>query len=239
VRQWFGSIVFTTLLFGSVAVWSFVCLLLRLFGYHVMTAGVRLWARAILSLLRWCCRLDHRVRGLENLPRENTVVLMKHSSTWETIAQLLLFPEQTWVMKRELIWAPILGWALFFLKPIPINRQGGRSAVEQVIEKGRQRLDEGLWVVIFPEGTRVPLGETKRFGLSGVLLAQAAKRPIVPVAHDAGRYWPRRGLLKRAGTIQVVIGQPIETAGRDPRQLTGEIQGWMQTEIDAMSAAGE
>jgi len=235
MRQWLGSVLFTTLLFVSVAVWGVVTLLLRIFGYRAMWAGIRLWARAILTLLRWCCRLDHSVRGLENLDRENTIILMKHSSTWETIAQLVLFPGQTWVMKRELIWAPILGWVLYCLKPIPIDRRGGRTAVEKVIETGKQRLKEGLWVVIFPEGTRVPLGQTRRFGLSGTLLAQAAGRPIVPVAHDAGRYWPRRSLVKLPGTIQLVIGQPIATVNRDPREINAEIQAWMQSEIAAMT----
>lgn len=237
MRQWIGSVVFTSFLFLSVAVWAPVCILLRLFGYRTMFAAVTLWARTVLVLLRWCCALGHSVRGLENLPADNSIILMKHSSTWETIAQLVLFPNQTWVMKRELIWAPILGWALFLLKPIAIDRGGGRNAVEQVIQKGQQRLKEGLWIVIFPEGTRVPIGESRRYGLSGALLAQAAGKPIVPIAHDAGRYWPRRGLVKKPGTVQVVIGKPIPTDGRDPRELTGEVQAWIEAEIDAMTKA--
>lgn len=237
MRQWLGSVVFTSFLFVSVAVWGLVALVLRLFGYRTMYAGVRFWARAILGLLRWCCRLDYSVRGLENLPAENSIILMKHSSSWETIAQLVLFPQQTWVMKRELIWAPILGWALFFLKPIPINRRGGRNAVEQVIEHGKKRLQAGLWVIVFPEGTRVPIGETKRYGLSGTLLAQAAGKPVIPVAHDAGRYWPRRGLIKKPGTIQVSVGKPIATDGRDHREVTREVQDWIETEIAAMSSS--
>jgi 1-acyl-sn-glycerol-3-phosphate acyltransferase len=239
MRQWLGSVLFTTVLFASVVIWGPVTLIMRIFGYRAMFASVRIWARGILTLLRWLCRLDYSVQGLEHLPVENTVILVKHSSAWETIAQLVLFPNQTWVMKRELIWAPILGWVLFFLKPIAIDRGAGRSAVEQVIRNGRKRLGEGLWVMIFPEGTRVPMGQTGRFGLSGTLLAQAAGKAVVPVAHDAGRYWPRRGLLKKPGTIQVVIGKPIPTADRDPREITNQVRDWIQTEIAAMSAAPE
>lgn len=234
MRQWLGSVVFTTILFVSVVVYGVVVLALRLFGYRAMYAGVKLWCRAMLTLLRWLCGLDYSVCGLEHLPRGNTVVLMKHSSSWETIAQLLLFPRQTWVLKRELIWAPILGWIIFCLKPISIDRKGGRTAVEQVIRAGLERLDQGLWVIVFPEGTRVPAGESRRYGMGGALLAQAAGRPIVPVAHNAGYYWPRRGLVKKPGTIQLVIGEPIATADRDPREINADVQTWIESQIERM-----
>ena len=230
-----GSVVFTTILFVSVVVYGVGVLVLSIFGYRATYAATRFWARLVLALLRVLCGLGYSVRGLEHLPDENAVILMKHSSSWETIAQLVLFPRQTWVMKRELIWAPILGWVIFLLKPIPINRKGGRTAVEQVIRAGKRRLEQGLWVVIFPEGTRVPAGETGRFGLSGTLLAQAAGRPIVPVAHNAGYFWPRRGLLKRQGTIDVVVGKPVPTVNRDPRELNAEVRAWIEAEVAAMS----
>lgn len=234
MKQWLGSLVFTTTMFVSVVIYGTFVLVLRLFGYRALYAGVRLWCRAMLSLLRWLCGLTWSVRGLDNLPEENTVILMKHSSSWETIAQFMLFPKQTWVLKRELIWAPILGWTIFLLKPISIDRKGGRSAVAQVVRIGRRRLDDGFWVVVFPEGTRVPAGETRRYGMSGTLLAQAAGRPVVPVAHNAGYFWPRRGLRKKPGTIEVVIGKPIETADRDAREINDEVQRWIEGEIAGM-----
>jgi 1-acyl-sn-glycerol-3-phosphate acyltransferase len=234
MKAWLGSIAFTTILFVSVVIYGPIAIVVRLFGDRAFYAAVVLWCRTMLALLRVFCGLDHRISGLEHVPADNTVVLMKHSSAWETIAQLTLFPKQTWVLKRELLWAPILGWAIYLLKPIAINRKAGRTAVEQVIAQGQQRLGEGLWVLIFPEGTRVPAGQTKRFGLSGTLLAQAAGRSIVPVAHNAGFYWPRRGLRKRPGTIDVVIGEPVPTADRDPRELTEEIQCWIESQISRM-----
>ncbi len=238
MRQWVGSLLFTTWLFVSVAVYGlavfiFVCP----FGQRRVYAAARLWVRASLSLLAVCCRLTHQVKGLERLPAENTVILMKHSSAWETLAQFLLFPKQTWVVKRELMWAPVLGWVLYFLDPIAINRSAGRVAVEQVIEQGCQRLQQGLWVMIFPEGTRVPAGQTRRFGLSGALLALAAGRPVVPVAHNAGEFWPRRGLLKRPGRITVAVGEPIPTAGRDARDIMNEAQSWIESELAAIRTA--
>jgi 1-acyl-sn-glycerol-3-phosphate acyltransferase len=237
MRQLLGSLLFTTVLFVSVPVYGLFALLMRCFGYRFFYFIIKLWSRAILGLLRLLCRLDYTVAGRERLPQRNCVVLIKHSSSWETIAQLLLLPRQTWVLKRELLWAPILGWAIFFLRPIAINRRGGRAAVEQVLAQGQRRLAAGLWVVIFPEGTRVPAGQTRRFGLSGTLLAQAAGCDIVPVAHNAGSFWARRSLLKRPGTIQVVIGEPVPTAGRDPRELNAEIQAWIENELAAMAGS--
>ncbi len=130
-------------------------------------------------MLRWLCALDYVVEGREHLPARSTVVLMKHSSAWETLAQLCIFPRQTWVLKRELTWLPVFGWVLLALRPIAINRRGGSAAVQQVLEQGAQRLAEGLWVVIFPEGTRVPAGQTRRYGMSGALLA-SGREPTDP-----------------------------------------------------------
>lgn len=235
MRQWLGSVAFTVYLFVSVAIYGLCVLLTAPFGYRTTYAAVLLWVRGTLFMLRWLCRLDYVVEGREHLPATNTVVLMKHSSAWETIAQMLIFPKQCWVLKRELMWAPILGWALALLKPIAIDRKGGAAAVQQVLELGRQRLDEGFWVVIFPEGTRMPVGQTRRYGMSGALLASTTGRPIVPVAHNAGEFWPRRGWLKRPGTVRVVIGPVIETNGLEPRVLNERVQDWIEGKVAEIS----
>ena len=192
------------------------------------------WIDAAFFMLKALCRLDYVVEGRENIPEQNTVVLLKHSSAWETLAELKIFPTQTWVLKRELMWAPFIGWALLALNPISINRKGGGTAVEQVISVGSQRLKSGLWVMIFPEGTRVRAGETRRYGVSGALLAQANNRPVLPVAHNAGNYWPRRGWLKRPGTIRVAIGPPIDTQDRPARDINEEAQAWIEDAIARM-----
>jgi 1-acyl-sn-glycerol-3-phosphate acyltransferase len=130
-----------------------------------------------------------------------------------------------------LLWAPFLGWAVAAIRPIAINRGAGQQAVAQVLTKGKARLAEGHWVMVFPEGTRMAPGETRRYGLSGVLLAQAAGRLLVPVAHDAGDYWPRRGLRKRPGTVTFRVGPPVDPAGRNPRQVNEEIQAWVEAQV--------
>nr|MBO2513874.1 1-acyl-sn-glycerol-3-phosphate acyltransferase [Gammaproteobacteria bacterium] len=231
MRQWIGSVLFTLFLFLSVPLYAPIVLLTACLPRRITYRCVLLWIDAQLFMLERLCGIRHEVEGLEHLPSEPSIVLMKHSSTWETLAQLRLLPRQTWVLKRELMWAPFFGWALALLKPIAIDRRGGRVAVEQVVSQGRERLAEGLWVVIFPEGTRVPFGQTGRFGLSGALLAQACGKPVIPVAHDAGRYWPRRSWLKRPGTIRVRIGPPIPTEGRDAREIMNEVRDWIEKAI--------
>lgn len=231
MRQWLGSVAFTAFLFGSVAVWGTLVLFTVVLPHGVTYRAARGWSRTVLWMLRRLCRLDYVVEGREHLPTEPAIVLMKHSSAWETIAQLAIFPAQTWVLKRELMWVPVLGWVLPLLKPIAIDRKGGASAVQQVVARGGERLREGLWVVIFPEGTRMPVGQTRRYGLSGALLASSTGRVVIPVAHNAGEFWRRRGLMKRAGTIRVVIGPPIETAGLEPRAINERAQSWIEGKV--------
>lgn len=228
------SLLFTALMFLSVPPWALVVIVARLGGAGLSYRMVVLWARAIMGLLHRLCGLRFVVQGLDNLPAEPSVVLLKHSSALETIAQIVFLPRQCWVLKRELIWAPFLGWALATTRPIAIDRSAGRAAVEQVVEQGTQRLAEGIWVTVFPEGTRMPPGETRRYGVSGTLLAQRAGRPLVPVAHNAGDYWPRRGLRKQSGIVTFRVGPPVLTAGRDPREINNEVQGWIEAQVAAL-----
>lgn len=237
--QRLGSLAFTSYLFVSVAVYGLVVCLSAPFSHRVSTRLVLAWVGVTLGLLRRLCGLSYTITGRDNLPEHNTVVLIKHSSAWETIAQFQWLPKQTWVIKRELLWAPVLGWVIRLLEPIAIDRRAGGSAVQQVVDQGLERLADGYWVVIFPEGTRVPLGQTRRYGLSGALLARAAGRPVVPIAHDAGYYWPRRGFLKRPGTIRVAIGPPVPTQGREPRDINADVQAWIEARLAEFQRARE
>jgi 1-acyl-sn-glycerol-3-phosphate acyltransferase len=162
VRQWLGSLAFTIFLVVAVAVYaSLLFATLPLPGNDPYRWAVG-WARAIMRALRRFCGLDWSVSGREHLPSAAAIVLMKHSSAWETIAQILIFPRQSWVLKQELLRIPLFGWALRKLKPIAIDRKGGATAVQQVLSQGQSRLAEGNCVIIFPEGTRMPVGEARR-----------------------------------------------------------------------------
>jgi 1-acyl-sn-glycerol-3-phosphate acyltransferase len=204
-------------------------------GKHLGHWIARQWVIWQFFMLRHICRLGYRIQGLENIPQENAISYWKHQSTWETMLQLLIFPAQSWVIKRELFWLPIIGQAIYALEPIAIDRRSGHTAVKQVLEMGAERLHSGLWVMIFPEGTRMPPGTTRRYGLSGALLAEKTGKPIIPVAHNAGNYWKRNAFLKYPGTVQVRIGKPVYTTGRKPEQVNVEIQKWIETQMKQIS----
>ena len=222
LSQWMGSALFTVWVLCSWIPFGLVVMVVGVFSHAGAFAVARAWARTVLVLGRVLVGITWEVEGLEHLPARNTVVMLKHSSAYETLAELCIFPRQCWVLKRELMRIPIFGWALKQLRPIAIARGCGRSAVDLVISQVRQLLTEGLWVMIFPEGTRAAVGETRRYGVSGVLLAQKHGLPVVPVAHNAGMFWPRRGLLKRPGHVRFCIGPPVETQGRDVREINAE-----------------
>jgi 1-acyl-sn-glycerol-3-phosphate acyltransferase len=229
--QLLGSILFTTWLFIGTLLYAVAVLSFGWLPSHKLYVIARSWARVNLWMLKKLCGLTYTVEGLENIPPGAHVSMWKHSSAWETIAQASVFPPQSWVLKRELMWIPLVGWAVRCLKPIAINRKAGATAVTQVVDQGLQRLRQGLWILIFPEGTRVAVGEKRKYGVSGALLASKAGCKIVPVAHDAGMFWPRRGLMKKRGSIRVVIGPPIDAAGRDPRQLNEEVRSWIEQKL--------
>ena len=195
----------------------------------------RFWARHELGLLRWMCGLDYVVEGRENIPETPHIAMWKHSSAWETIAQIVICPPQAWVLKRELLWIPFFGWLIALMRPIAINRAAGTRSINQVVEQGRMRLNSGLNILVFPEGTRTAPGERRKYGMSGFLLATQTGVPVVPVAHNAGDFWPRRGWLKRPGTIRVVIGPPIPSAGREPRELAAEVRAWIDARVAEIS----
>jgi 1-acyl-sn-glycerol-3-phosphate acyltransferase len=231
------SLLFTSLMFLSVPPYALIVVAARAFGHHTAYKSVIVWARFIAWLAAALCGLRYEVEGRENLPDEPAIALIKHSSAYETIVQLLIFPWQTWVLKHELMWAPFLGWGLAATGPIAIDRGAGSSAVQQVIDQGKAWLQQGRWVMVFPEGTRMPPGATRRYGLGGALLAQAAGCQLVPVAHNAGDFWPRRGWRKRAGTVRFCIGPPIDPAGRDPREVNAEIQQWVENKVAELRGA--
>ncbi|MEC9375394.1 MAG: lysophospholipid acyltransferase family protein [Pseudomonadota bacterium] len=202
-----------------------------IFGHRVAFRVVKFWALLVLLLIKYFCGLTFRVKGKENISDKACIIYMKHSSAYETLVQLVLFPMQCWVLKRELMWLPFFGWAAAALKPIAINRKGGRIAVNQIINQGIRRLSKGISIIIFPEGTRMPFNKTKRYGISGALLAQKARVKILPIAHNAGAYWPKQRNWITPGVVTFIIGKPVVAEGRDAQELNLEIQTWIQDKI--------
>jgi len=213
----------------ALLVWTIILTPLILpFPYQKRYRIISGWAYFITWWLEKTCRISYQVEGTENIPKSAAIILSKHQSAWETIVFQKIFPPQVWVLKRELFWIPFFGWALKSLNPIAIRRKNLRQSMQEIIEQGKDRLAKGIWVVIFPEGTRVAVGETKRYGVGGAMLAEKTGYPIVPVAHNAGKFWPRSSLIKYPGTVKVVIGPVIDPKGKDYKEINQLVEEWIE-----------
>ena len=195
----------------------------------------RLWSYSNNFLLKVFCGIDFKVEGKENLNVETAIILCKHQSTWETLALHSFTPYVRWVFKRELMWIPVFGWALALTDPIAINRGAGRVAIKQLVTEGTKKLNAGKWMVLFPEGTRMQPGKTKKYKIGGSLLAEKSGYPVIPIAHNAGEFWPRHSFIKWPGTISVVIGPVIETKGRSAEEINAEVFNWVENTMKDIS----
>ena len=192
--------------------------------YRIMTG----WAYTAMKWLRATCSLDWQVCGLENIPNKAGVIICKHQFAWETISLQLIFPRQSQVLKKELLHIPFFGWGLASLNPIAIDRGAGIKALKAVFKKAEERISEGWWILIFPEGTRVQVGTKGKYKQTGPAIASRLDCPLVPVAHNAGAFWPRKNIKKKSGLIQVVIGPPISTSNKTVKAITEEAEDWIE-----------
>ena len=193
------------------------------------------WSCLVILMARSILGIHWRIEGRENLPARPAVILSKHQSAWETMAFQLIFPPQVLVLKRELLWIPFFGWGLALMSPIAINRSRGMQALRTIARRGRERLAQGFWVVVFPEGTRVAPGTQREYHPGGAWLASASGAQVVPVAHNAGLLWPRNAFLKRPGTVTVRIGPPIDAANRDAKTINDLARAWIEEQQKALT----
>lgn len=223
------SLIFSIVMPTFATFYSFVCVASYPLPIHYRCEVVMTWTRSIIWLLKVICRVDYRIEGLDNIPKGiNGIVMSKHQSTWETFFLPGLFNETAIILKRELKWIPFFGWGLAVTDPIAINRSDKSSAMSQIIAQGRKFLSAGRWILVFPEGTRVAAGSVGKYRLGGARLATETGYPIFPVAHNAGRFWPRRKFIKYPGTIQVVVGPMIETKGRSAEEVLNQTKSWIE-----------
>ena len=192
---------------------------------------ISLWAKAILFWLKLSCNISFKVNGLENIPKEAFMILSKHQSAWETLAFQKIFPPQVWVLKKELLWIPFFGWGLAMTSPIAINRKAGKRALEQMLKQGIDRINRGFCIVVFPEGTRIKPKEVGRYHIGGAWLATKAKINIIPVAHNAGYFWPKNSFIKKPGEITISIGSAIDTKGISPEKANKLAKDWIESEM--------
>ncbi len=229
---WIRSSLYAAFLVVTVIPYAFVCLLCAPLPLHWrfrITIGwpaMGIWAARVICGIRW------KVKGWENLPDGPAIVLSKHQSAWETMFLVSHMPREVcFVYKRELHRVPFFGWGLALLRMIPIDRAKGRDAFEQVVKVGQQRLDEGRWPILFPEGTRIAPGKTGRYKLGGALLATRTGAPVIPIALNAGECWPRNAFIKRPGLVTVSIGPLIPSEGLSPEALNARVQDWIEGEM--------
>ncbi|WP_036302195.1 lysophospholipid acyltransferase family protein [Methylotenera sp. L2L1] len=229
----------TLFLLGQVItapIFTFIALLSM--PLHPVTRNVLIsgWARSMIWWLRITCNIRHEIKGLENLPSTPSIILAKHQSAWETLAFQAIFPTQVYVLKRELLWIPIFGWGLAMSSPIAIDRSAGREALKKLVAKGKARLEKGLWVVIFPEGTRIAPGERSKYHIGGAWLASHTQTQVVPVAHNAGEFWAKNSFIKKPGVIQIHIGEPIQTTDVKTDALNSQVEHWIESEMATLNA---
>ena len=196
---------------------------------------VKIWIAYSLGCLRITCGLKYTVEGTENIPQKGFIVMSKHSSTWETLSIQRFFRPLIWVVKRELTWIPFFGWALKAMDAIALDRGTGRKAINQLIEESQRQMDAGRILMLFPEGTRVLPMQVKPFKMGGAIVSQRTGYAVLPIAHNAGEFWPRHSWIKWPGTIRVVIGAPIEPADKTPEQIIAEVGGWITRECERIS----
>ncbi len=206
--------------------------------FHTRYAIAQLWVRFNLWTLKHICGMTHEVRGLENIPAQNGVILSKHQSAWEAFHFQAIFPPLVFLLKQELLRIPVWGWAMARMEPIAIDRGARAAALKKVLRDGEARLQSGLWVVIFPEGTRVPPGERGQYNASGALLAHRAGCPVVPVAHNAGEFWRRNAFLKFPGVIQVRVGPPIDGKTHSASDIMAQAEAWIEAQMAEIGGVG-
>lgn len=207
-----------------------VSLLLYPFPYKVRYACINLYATSVIKALTLLCRIRYKVEGKEHI-QHPAIIFCKHQSTWETYILQIIFPPISFIFKSELLWIPFFGWGLAMMKPISIHRGTGHKAVKELVTGGIKRLKEGLSVVVFPEGTRTQATGPGKYRIGGAVLAAESTYPVIPVAHNAGEFWKRKGFIKHPGNITVRIGPAIETQGKSPEMILEEARQWIEAQM--------
>lgn len=226
----FMSMTVLTFLFAPIVLF---CLL---FSFETRYRIAKTWADIVTKLAAVFCGIQYRVEGLENIdPERPAIIISNHQSAWETIAYRSILPRHTSLFKESLLWIPLWGWALASLKPIAINRNNRHSALKKLIKHGTEALQEGLWLLVFPEGTRRPFGQPGTFSAGGAIVAQKSGYPIVPIAHNAGKCWPRNSFLKYPGLITVKVGPYMHGEGKKSEEINRDAEQWIMQALSGMS----
>jgi len=229
--QFIRSLIFSFFMMALIPPWVIIAIFTLVLPVNLAMRIVSGWAWSVTWLLKVICNLKHEVIGIEHIPDEPVIFACKHQSAWETIALQTIIPPAAWILKRELLWIPIFGWGLACIKPIAINRGDRKAALASVLEQGARAHASGRHILVFPEGTRTAYGSSAKYKQGVARLALKTGAKIVPIAHNAGKFWPKQSIMKKSGTIQVVIGEAFTPQSDNLSEITEEVRDWIENAI--------
>ena len=221
------GIIFWLIFLTSTILLAPVLIVLRIFGYKAAFLIAKFWAFLIIKSLQYICKIKYRIHG--EIKDKKGVIFSKHQSTLETILFLLIVPNPIFIVKKELMYIPFFGWCLYLLNNISIDRSSGRLAFEKMVMQTKKITEKGYTVILFPEGTRVAVGNKTKLKQGGILMIKSLNLPVIPITHNAGKFWPKHGFIKYPGTIQIFIGNPISLENKTLDSFRVEIESWMDS----------
>lgn len=235
---WFiRSVLFSVGQLITLILFSVLGQLTRPFPFATRYQFMHYWARFCLWWVKVTCGVDYKIHGAEHINTDNAgLILARHESAWETFALQAIFPRQAFVLKKELLKIPFFGWGMALLNPIAIDRSAGRKALNQMLTEGVERLHQGDWVVVFPEGTRMTPGELGKINIGGAMLAAKAKQPVYLVSHNAGQFWPKNSFIKRPGCIELTISEPLDVSQASASQINQQVESWLRQHLESAAS---
>jgi 1-acyl-sn-glycerol-3-phosphate acyltransferase len=230
------SALFMVLMAIATVIWSAVCMLAAPLPYNKRYFVTSRWNVFIVWCAKWICGINYQFKGYENFPDAPAIILSKHQSAWETIFLLANLPRPlVFVFKKEILYIPFFGWGIALLRMIPIDRKQGKNAFKSVVAHGKRRLKDGQWIIMFPEGTRIPVGQQGKYKSGGTRLAVETGAVVVPIALNSGECWPKNSFIKKPGTVTVSVGKPISSEGKTPDELMEQVEQWIESEMRVIS----
>jgi len=230
------SALFMLLMAIATVIWSGVCMLAAPLPYNKRYYVTSRWNVFIVWCAKWICGINYQFKGYENFPDAPAIILSKHQSAWETIFLLANLPRPlVFVFKKEILYIPFFGWGIALLRMIPIDRKQGKNAFKSVVAHGKRRLKDGQWIIMFPEGTRIPVGQQGKYKSGGTRLAVETGAVVVPIALNSGECWPKNSFIKKPGTVTVSVGKPISSEGKSPDELMEQVEQWIESEMRVIS----
>lgn len=232
------SVVFALLTLIATVIWAPLCFLFAPLPYNQRYYWTSRWNVFVIWAAKVVCGIRYEVKGVENLPDSPAILLSKHQSAWETIFYLSYMPRPlVYVFKKEILYIPFFGWGMALLRMIPIDRNKGKDAFAHIAAHARRRLADGQWIIMFPEGTRIPVGQRGKYKGGGARLAVDTNTPVIPIAMNAGEFWPKNSFVKKPGTVTVSIGKPIAPNGASATELMQQVENWIESEMRVISPA--